>query len=56
MLIRWIRLIDREAQYFLAEASRPIDANPNEPFEKHEDLLWLSCQGISKSGMLCEVR
>jgi hypothetical protein len=49
-------ILDRESQYFIAEASRRVDADLGDMFEKHEDLLWIGCEGMSKSGKLCEVR
>lgn len=54
-LTRLRSLIDRETQYFIAEASRTADRSATETFEKHEKLQWLGCEGVSKSGKLCEV-
>lgn len=48
--------MDRESQYFVAEASKIVDTDTGNIFEKHAQLLWLDCEGIPKSGKLCEVR
>lgn len=51
-----VSLIDRESQYFIAEASKSFDNKAKETFEKREKLLWLGGEGVSVSGRLCEVR
>ncbi len=50
-------VVDRDTQYFLAEASRPASgSSEKETFQEDEDLLFIGGSGVPKKGKICEVR
>ena len=47
-------LIDRENQYFIAEATKSLDLANTNKSEVEGDSLWFGCGTVDKSGRLCE--
>lgn len=49
-------MIDKETQYFIAEATRTLSLSDTGQCEKVGDELWVGCATVPKEGRLCEVR
>lgn len=47
--------MDREAQYFLAEATKSLNLNDPSRYEAEHDALWAGCSSSVRTGKLCEV-
>jgi len=47
-------VIDRQKQYFIAEATKSLDLVNNNKSEVEGDGLWFGCGTVDKSGRLCE--
>jgi len=47
-------VIDRETQYFIAEATKTLDLADSQKYEADGDGLWVGCACVSKAGRLCE--
>ncbi len=47
-------VIDREKQYFIAEATKTIQISDTSKCEKDGDQLWAGCSTVDKAGRLCE--
>lgn len=48
-------VVDRETQYFIAEATRSLNLRDPSKYENEEDVLWAGCSAVSRKGKLCEV-
>ncbi|KAJ9226499.1 hypothetical protein DTO169C6_1227 [Paecilomyces variotii] len=49
-----ISVVDRETQYFIAEATRSLNLRDPSKYENEEDVLWAGCSAVSRKGKLCE--
>jgi len=49
-------VIDKETQYFIAEATRTLSLSDTGQCERVGDELWVGCATVPKEGRLCEVR
>ena len=49
-----ISVIDREKQYFIAEATKSLRISDTSKSEVEGDSLWAGCSTVDKAGRLCE--
>jgi len=56
VLIGRCSVIDKERQYFIAEATRTLSLSDTGKCERVGDELWVGCATVPKEGRLCEVR
>lgn len=47
-------VIDREKQYFIAEATKTLKLSDTSKCEQDGDGLWVGCSTVDKQGRLCE--
>ena len=47
-------MIDREKQYFIAEATRTLKISDTSKSDEDGDALWAGCSTVDKAGRLCE--
>lgn len=49
-----ISVVDKQTQYFIAEATKTLMLSDTRKFERDGDSLWLGCTSVPKAGRLCE--
>lgn len=47
--------MDRESQYFIAEATQTLNLSDPTKYEREEDALWAGCSAVARRNKLCEV-
>ena len=56
VLIDCYSVIDKETQYFIAEATKTLTLSDTRKSESDGDGLWVGCTSVPKEGRLCEVQ
>ena len=55
MLTDRCSVVDKETQYFIAEATKTLMLSDTRKSERQSDGLWVGCTSVPKEGRLCEV-
>lgn len=54
ILISSCSVVDKETQYFIAEATKTVMLSDTRKFDREGDSLWVGCTSVPKAGRLCE--
>ena len=54
ILISSPSVVDKETQYFIAEATQTVTLSDTRKFDREGDSLWVGCTSVPKAGRLCE--